>query len=47
MFNNAFSTDTFFYVNSESVALCSNSHTAMGDETAALGRRLVEMVLDE
>ncbi len=26
-FNNAFSTDTFFYNNSENVALCSNSHT--------------------
>lgn len=25
--NNAFSSDTFFYVNSEGVALCSNSHT--------------------
>lgn len=27
MFNNAFSVDTFFYNNTESVALCSNSHT--------------------
>ena len=27
MFNNAFSVDTFFYNNSEQVALCSNSHT--------------------
>ena len=26
-FNNAFSVDTFFYVNSEAVAMCSNSHT--------------------
>ena len=27
VFNNAFSVDTLFYVNSEAVALCSNSHT--------------------
>ena len=27
LFNNAFSVDTLFYVNSEGVALCSNSHT--------------------
>lgn len=34
--NNAFSSDTFFYVNSEGVALCSNSHTtnAAGVSTA-------------
>ncbi len=27
LFNNAFSVDTFFYVNTESVAMCSDSHT--------------------
>ena len=27
LFNNAFSVDTLFYVNSEGVALCSDSHT--------------------
>ncbi len=35
MWNNAFSVDTFFYVNSEAVALCSNSHlTNSGASTA-------------
>jgi phage major head subunit gpT-like protein len=37
MFNNAFSTDTFFYVNSESVALCSNSHTTNSGASTAAG----------
>jgi len=31
MFVNAFSVDSYFYVNSESVALCSNSHTTNAD----------------
>lgn len=37
LLNNAFSNDTFFYVRSEGVALCSNSHTtnAPGVSTAA------------
>ena len=36
-FNNAFSVDTFFFVNSEGVAMCSNSHTtnASGVDTTA------------
>lgn len=36
LLNNAFSVDTFFYTNSEGVALCSNSHTttASGVSTA-------------
>ena len=37
MLNNAFSVDNYFYVNSEAVALCSNSHTttASGASTAS------------
>lgn len=35
--NNAFSVDTFFYNNSESVALCSNSHTTNSGESTAAG----------
>ena len=34
IFNNAFSSDTFFYVNSEGVALCSNSHTTNSADTS-------------
>ena len=36
-FNNAFSVDTFFYNNSESVALCSNSHTTTSGASTATG----------
>jgi hypothetical protein len=32
--NNAFSVDSFFYVNSEGVALCSNSHTTNAPNTS-------------
>lgn len=46
-FNNAFSVDTFFYNNSESVALCSNSHTtnAEGVSTATGFDNLVTTAL--
>lgn len=37
MFNNAFSVDTLFYVNSEGVSLCSNSHTTTTDASTASG----------
>ena len=37
MFNNAFAVDTFFYVNSEAVALCSNSHTTNSGASTANG----------
>jgi hypothetical protein len=45
--NNAFSTDTFFYNNSEGVALCSNSHTtnASGVSTATGFDNLVTTAL--
>jgi hypothetical protein len=36
-FNSAFSADTFFYNNSESVALCSNSHTTTSGASTATG----------
>jgi len=35
--NNAFSVDTFFYNNSEGVALCSNSHTTTSGASTASG----------
>ena len=35
--NNAFSVDTLFYVNSEGVALCSNSHTTTTGASTATG----------
>lgn len=37
LFNNAFSVDTLFYVNSEGVALCSNSHTTTSGASTASG----------
>lgn len=37
IFNNAFSVDTFFYNNSEGVALCSNSHTTNSSASTASG----------
>ena len=37
MLNNAFSVDTLFYVNSEGVALCSNSHTTTSGASTASG----------
>ena len=37
MLNNAFSVDTTFYVNSEAVALCSNSHTTTSGASTASG----------
>lgn len=37
VFNNAFSVDTFFYNNSEGVALCSNSHTTTSGASTATG----------
>ena len=37
MFTNAFSVDTAFYVNSEAVALCSNSHTTNSGASTANG----------
>ena len=37
LFNNAFSVDTFFYVNSEAVALCSDSHTTTSGASTASG----------
>ena len=37
MFVNAFSVDTFFYNNSEAVALCSNSHTTTSGASTATG----------
>lgn len=37
MFNNAFSVDTFFYTNSEGVALCSDSHTTNSGVSTAVG----------
>ena len=37
MLNNAFSVDTYFYVNSEGVALCSNSHTTTSGASTASG----------
>ncbi len=37
IFNNAFSVDTTFYVNSEAVALCSNSHTTNSPVSTASG----------
>lgn len=37
MLNNAFSVDNFFYTNSESVALCSNSHTTTSGASTANG----------
>ncbi len=37
IFNNAFSTDTFFANNSEGVALCSNSHTTTSGASTASG----------
>ncbi len=37
LFNNAFSVDTFFYVNSEGVALCSNSHTTTSGASTSSG----------
>jgi hypothetical protein len=36
-FNNAFSTSSIFYVNSENVALCSNSHTTTSSASTANG----------
>ena len=35
--NNAFSTDTYFYSNTENVALCSNSHTTTSGSSTATG----------
>lgn len=35
--NNAFSVDTFFYNNSEAVAMCSNSHTSASGASTASG----------
>lgn len=37
LFNNAFSYDTMFYVNSEGVAMCSNSHTTTSGASTASG----------
>ena len=37
LFTNAFSVDTLFYVNSEGVALCSNSHTTTSGASTASG----------
>jgi hypothetical protein len=37
MLNNAFSVDTLFYVNSEGVALCSNSHTTTTGASTSVG----------
>jgi phage major head subunit gpT-like protein len=37
LFNNAFSVDTMFYVNSEAVALCSDSHTTTSGASTANG----------
>lgn len=37
MLNNAFSVDNFFYVNSEAVALCSDSHTTTSGASTAAG----------
>lgn len=37
LFNNAFSVDTLFYVNSEGVALCSDSHTTTSGASTASG----------
>jgi len=37
LFNNAFSVDTLFYVNSEGVPLCSNSHTTNSGASTATG----------
>lgn len=37
MLNNAFSVDTTFYVNSEAVALCSNSHTTNSGASTSVG----------
>lgn len=37
LFNNAFSVDTMFYVNSEAVALCSDSHTTTSGASTASG----------
>ena len=37
VFVNAFTNDTFFYVNSEAVALCSNSHTTTSGASTATG----------
>ncbi len=36
-FNNAFSVDTFFYSNTEAVALCSNSHTTTSGASTTTG----------
>ena len=47
VFNNAFNVDSFFYSNSENVAMCSNSHTttATGTSTAAGFDNLVATAL--
>lgn len=37
LLNNAFSVDNYFYVNSESVALCSNSHATLSGASTATG----------
>jgi len=37
VFDNAFSVDNYFYVNSEGVALCSNSHTTTSGASTATG----------
>jgi len=37
IFDNAFSVDTYFYVNSEGVALCSDSHTTTSGASTAAG----------
>lgn len=37
LLNNAFTNDTFFYVNSEGVALCSDSHTTTSGASTAAG----------
>jgi len=37
IFNNAFSNDTYFYVHSEAVALCSNSHTTTSGASTSAG----------
>ena len=37
LFNNAFSVDTFFYNNSEGVALCSDSHTTNSGVSTSVG----------
>jgi len=37
LFNQAFSNDTLFYVNSEGVALCSNSHTTTSGASTSTG----------